>query len=268
MRRIAPALLLTAIALAGCSSAVPAEPSPMPSETLTTPTPIPSPTPTVPTYLSELNALIPLTDVDGYTFTVDIDHRVVSAAVDPSGDKPGETSVQLELADVYTVTNTTPGRDVLFPAARGMTSPHNQAQFNLWAGWPMESVICQNGRGVIQGQPIATDGSGHCAIMLSFGRISTDLAVGETRELEWYRGAPNGAGDAGLSQMPEPEGPSIREQLIEPPIYIVTFNGVDATTRFASACSEGFGGGYRAVWSSTGDCTSVTPIRAKGYPQF
>lgn len=267
MRRFTPVLLLALVALAGCSAAVPPEPTPTRVDERSTPTPTPSPTPTGPTYLSELNASIPLTDVDGYTFTVDIDHRVVSAAVDPSGDKPGETSVQLELADEYTITNTTPGRDVLFPAARGMTSPLNQAQFNLWAGWPMDSVICQNGKGVIQGQPISTEGGGHCAIMLSFGRISTDLAAGETRELEWYRGAPNGAGDAGLAQMPELEGPSIREQLVEPPIYVVTFNGVDATTRFASACSEGFGNGYRAVWASE-TCAGVTPIRAKGHPQF
>lgn len=270
MRRLAPALLLTAVTLAGCTAAPPAALSPSASPSAVDAVAIPSATqtPSERTYLSELDISVPLIDADGYGMVVDLKHRITSATVDATSEKPGETSVLLGIDDEYMVTNATEGRTLPFPVGRGMTSPLGQAQFNLWAGWPMDSTICQYGQTIRRGAPVTSEDGEHCIVMVSFGRIASDLAAGERRELEVFRGSPNGLGDAGVAKIPESEGPSVREQLITAPVYYLTFNGSDGLTRFTDLCDDPLEDGYRVVWSSTGSCTSVIPIRAKGYPDF
>lgn len=254
-----------AAVLAGCSPTAtttsPPNETPKPASPTSGPTPTSAPSPTPE---SGMTASVELTDVDGYTMSVDISQNPVSVTADPSSDVPGSTSIVMEQSASIVVVNTTSSRNLDFLRFNGVTSPLDQPGFYLYEGWEAGSLPCQTAKPQSSAGPI----EGACSIMVAFGRITSTIPAAGSAKLDVYSGGPNGIGSAGIASVPAANQVDLIAAIENPTFYYLAYWGGDLS-RFTNLCPDGgFRGGgnngFVIVWSSTGQCQPTTQLSQPG----
>lgn len=237
------ALLTIGVILGGCGSSKSAEPTATPIPATATATPIP-PTPTPDTAVSRT---VHVEDMDGYTFDVTYRYDPRRPERSLANDKPGYSSLIDRFGLTISITNTTPGRNLVFKNYDGITSPQDQPQLLLVASWKGNDPICQaeyldktesfTGTRIMRnfygGAPEIDRG---CSVVLGFGRIPIGLGPNETYELTVYSGNDRGF-VAGLAGIPDASYDDVAQSYAEPANIAIFYQGPDSR-RFVPDCKN------------------------------
>lgn len=203
----------------------------------------------------------PITDADGYTFSVIYDYTPNAFVKDVASEKPGFNSIRIRLQSTITVTNTTAGRTLSF---RGFAN--DDVTFALLAQWPGSSAVCK---------AIHPSGTAPCSIELAHTRPGNELAVRASSTSQTYAGARNY--DAGLAHIPDADYDAVLAGLKAPASYAVTYTGGD-DIRFKNSCPDpdltaylaqafapgsaanGFNGSLLPIYDTSGTCHATLQL--------
>lgn len=199
-------------------------------------------------YVSHLRQTIPVTDVDGYSFDLEVDFGLVSVSSDPSTQPPGVTAATRNMSLDMRLVNTTPQREVVFKDVAGIISPLSDPTFFFSAAFDAGNPVCTVALHTDQG----------CEWPLGFGRMESGLTLApdQTYDLKVWGGLPNG-GDASLllPGIPEESWAELQPHLTHPDGYRISYSAGD-NERFPSLCpDDGWGAHYAtAVLFQTTEC--------------
>ena len=233
------------------------------AETSAAPDPTPTPTPAEPQAGDAISGTALITDADGYAFSVKYKYVPQAVEKEIASEKPGFTSLVVNLNAEFTVVNTTPGRDIAF---RSNVSDQ-VAKISLVGLWPSTSAAC-----TYSAQGTATDGPKTCGVVLAQLYLPSTLGAGQTIASPVYAGRPGNA--AGLAHVPDAEVAAVTTLLGHPESYIIAYSGDDAQ-RFANTCPNpdlkfyidhmmfpdvsdymNYNDGYMPIFSPSGNCSS------------
>ncbi|MBW8763710.1 MAG: hypothetical protein JF592_14195 [Microbacterium sp.] len=264
---VSSAVVLLCGILVGCSSpdAAPGPPSEEVAaveESTEEPRDVPTEEPEPSPEPGDLQMTIPATDEDGYSMDVEVHSRFLDVVVDPSSDKPGETSVIIEATTSISVANTTPSRTLELASMSGVTYPQDRPFIQLFAVYSADSRACAFDVDIF-GKP-AEDGRA-CRIPVAYGRILGDFAIDGEEELTVYRGFLPQGFKPGLGMVPEAEAEAVRAALEAPAGFQVEILGGGDSYRWISVCDDeepeyGVRASLAVLWSTSGTCDDLAYV--------
>jgi hypothetical protein len=223
-----------------------------------TPTAEPAPQGIGPT----LEGTAPITDVDGYTLTIDFSLTPLRIDQEVANEKPGFSTARLAVGGQLTMQNTTPGREITFENDDFLTDNVGLAKFAVVGVWSPESIVCTYATGEPPEVP--------CAVLMAYTDVTT-LAPDTTPILMDIKSGWYGI-DAGLAQVPDATYEQVTTALARPEAYYVLYAGKD-NDRFVGTCPVPsldeylenswtgamwmWNNGLIPVWSSNGTCTET-----------
>lgn len=198
----------------------------------------PSITPTpdaVASSVFKFSGVAPVTDEDGYTFDIAYDYQALEVYSDPADEMPGSTSARIRGNIDIQVTNTTPGRNLSFPLAGGISYPTSASAINLVAAWSASNPLCQ-------AMNVREDADA-CTATVGYGRLPEEFAPGETVALEAYTGRKGPSGwTAGIKGIPEEQFDELVEYIENPDemrLYIAVLDSNRFGVEMLDQCSLG-----------------------------